>query len=133
MPLLQWKDEFSIDHAEVDREHRDLIELINELYDDLNSGADAETVVDYLDQIEVSIGAHFALEERLMLECGYDKEEEHRADHERLLEDIVVIKDSFRLGLLISHEALGTRLDSWFSEHFQTHDALLHRSLEVTP
>ena len=39
MSLIEWKDEFSVGVAEVDLEHRDLIDLINDLHSLMGEGA----------------------------------------------------------------------------------------------
>jgi len=53
----------------------------------LDTAAVAEAM-DVLGDINARICAHFALEERLMRERGYDENREHKADHDRLLDDL---------------------------------------------
>ena len=66
MTVLQWREEFSVGIEEVDHEHRELIELIRSLQQDLQAGTDADKVIDVLGEIYNQIAAHFALEERMM-------------------------------------------------------------------
>ena len=42
MQLLQWKDEYSVGIDAVDYEHKELIDLINRLHEELDAG-DFET------------------------------------------------------------------------------------------
>jgi hemerythrin len=44
-----------------------------------------------------AFSAHFALEERFMREHGYDQLALHKADHERLLDEIREIMDDIRM------------------------------------
>ena len=127
--LLQWKKEFSVGVPSIDHEHQELIELINELYTELESGQSDTTVTDFLGEIYAQISAHFALEEMMMREHRYDQYDEHKIDHERLLDDIRDMIDDYQDQRSVDDRDLSSRLDSWFSGHFKTHDARLHRRL----
>jgi hemerythrin len=55
----------------------------------------------------------------------------HKADHERLLDEIRDIMDEHDDGLIADPAAtLRPRLEAWFMRHFQTEDARLHASDE---
>lgn len=131
MALIAWRESFEIGIESVDHEHRELIELINELHDGLGRGATRETVADFLGEIHARISAHFALEERVMRELEYDEYAEHKEDHETLLDDIRDIMDAFDESGHTDFEAgLGEQLQTWFGEHFRTKDARLHTFLD---
>ena len=51
------------------------------------------------------------------------------AEHERLLEDIRDLMDQYEDGEVVDVDAFAVRLDAWFSTHFRTRDARLHRRL----
>ena len=129
MTLIEWKDEYSLGVAAIDQEHRELIALINELYDSLSSSDTEISVLDFLGELYARITAHFALEEKIMREAGYDEYPIHKADHERLLDDIRDLMDDYEDGEYVDVERFGKRLDAWFSEHFRTRDARLHKRL----
>ncbi len=129
MPLIEWKEEFSIGVPAVDHEHRALVELINELYESLNSGDSKSTIVNFLGEIFAKISAHFALEEKVMRERRYDEYEQHKRNHEVLLDEICEIMDEYEDNQQFNEEKLSRRLDMWFTEHFRTFDARLHRHL----
>ena len=129
MSLIAWDDRFSVGEASVDHEHRELIGLINETYDRLKRPDADITVPDFLGEIYTRISAHFALEEKLMRASRYDQYPEHKADHERLLDEIRDIMDDYEDRRIFDAEQLAQRLGSWFTGHFRTHDARLHRNL----
>ena len=130
MDLIEWKDSYAIGVPAVDAEHRELIELINEVNRRLEAGEQGMTVSNFLGEIFARISAHFALEERIMRERGYDQLGPHKADHERLLDIIRDIMDDYEDHNVYDPATLGSRLNDWFSEHFRTHDARLHRHLQ---
>lgn len=128
MSLLQWRDEFSLGIAEVDHEHRELIELINRLQQDLRAGTDTQKTVSSLGEIYAQIAAHFALEEKMMRTTNYPAYAEHKEDHETLLDDLRDIMDDVEDDGVLDETQLTDDLNRWFGDHFQTHDAKLHRS-----
>ncbi len=128
MSLLQWRDEFILGIAEVDHEHRELIELINKLQQDLHAGTDTQRIVSVLGEIYAQIAAHFALEEKMMRNTHYPAYAEHKEDHETLLDDLRDIMDDIEDDGVLDEAQLTDDLNRWFGDHFQTHDAKLHRS-----
>jgi hemerythrin len=131
MGLLEWREEFCIGVPEVDHEHRELIALINSLHGRLTAPGDAAAVGEFLGKLHGQIAAHFALEEKVMRERRYGGFRSHKADHERLLDEIRDIMDGYELHGRYDPGALGTALDAWFTVHFRTHDARLHGALAL--
>lgn len=131
MALIEWRDDFEIGITAVDFEHRELIGMINELHAGLAHSPERDSVLAFLGEIYARISAHFALEEKTMREIGYQAFAEHKADHETLLDDIGDIVDDVENNDTPDYaKDLGERLQSWFTTHFSTHDARLHRFLE---
>jgi hemerythrin-like metal-binding protein len=126
MILLDWRDEYRVGVPDVDHEHEALIGLINELHASLGTDRSGERVEAFLGEIYARISAHFALEEKQMQVSGYPQRAPHKADHERLLDDLRDIMDEVAAHDVLDDEALSRRLAAWFGEHFRTHDALLH-------
>ena len=129
MTLIEWRNEFSLGIPSVDHEHRELIELINTTHARLRAGAQHAEVEDFLGEIFARISAHFALEERTMLLLGYPEYWGHKADHERLLDQLRDIMEDFETSDALDVDALSARLDDWFTIHFRTFDARLHQSV----
>ena len=130
MALIEWKDEFSVGVADVDHEHQELIGLINDLHDAM-SGEDASvTVMDFLGEIYAHVAAHFALEEKIMRKQHYDQYQDHKDDHERLLDEIRDIMDDYEESAYFSDEEFASQLGHWFTNHFKNKDARLHKHLK---
>lgn len=129
MTLLEWRPEYSIGIAEVDHEHRQMIELINSCHEFLASDRSPERAEAFLGEVFTGISAHFALEERQMQTRAYPQLADHKADHERLLDEIRDIMDEQAQGAGLDEDALAQRLAVWFGDHFRTHDARLHHFL----
>lgn len=128
MSLIEWRKEFETGIAGVDHEHRELVDLINRLHEHMASGADKARVAEFLGEVFARIAAHFALEESIMRKHAYDEYEAHKAEHERLLDEIRDIMDSASTAYANS---LSTVVRDWFVNHFKSKDARLHRMLGV--
>lgn len=128
MAPIEWKPEYSVGDPAVDHEHRELVELVNSaagaILDD-RPGADVDRC---LGDLMRAISAHFAHEEKQMRRASYDHLVPHKADHERLLDALRDIMDG-AADTPLAAERLTAVLEAWFTEHFRTHDARLHRRL----
>lgn len=128
MTLIEWTPEFSLGEEELDDEHRDLIQIANRLYEQIQSGRYQTTVIDSLETLHTSAAAHFAHEEEMMRTRNYAAYEEHRADHRRLLAEVTAMIHQCQDGV-DDDEALAKWLYEWFCNHFKTHDAPLHQQI----
>ncbi len=129
MNLVEWRDEFEIGIKEVDFEHQELVELINESYKAAKDKNSTTDVMDFLGEIFSQISAHFALEEKVMRDMQYDQYEDHKDDHERLLDSIRDIMDDYMDVSTMDEKQFGERLNKWFTQHFSTKDARMHKFL----
>lgn len=129
--LLEWKEEYRMGIADIDRSHQELIGIINDIYHSLGGRADRESVQSFLDQVYVLASDEFYCEEQLMKELRYEGLEEHRAAHEQMLRDIRHLADHVDPWAEDAGggRALGEQLGSWFGAHFRTFDARLHKLL----
>lgn len=126
MALIEWRDEYRTGNLGVDYEHEELIRQINAVYELITNQADKDLVIDSLGEIYGSISAHFALEEQMMRRHEYEHYQQHKADHERLLDDIRDITDEFEQTIELDRAKFQRQLSDWFQLHFKTHDSQLH-------
>ena len=129
MSLMQWKPEYSVGVESMDDEHREMIGLINDIYDKLESDPDADQIEQCLGDIFSTISMHFALEERLMRKNNYAEYQPHKDDHEELLDRIRDLMDDFAADTSSGAVKLEQSLSDWFAGHFSTFDARLHGEL----
>jgi hemerythrin len=78
MPLVEWVPSLSVGVAQFDTDHRQLVHLINRLYDALEAGTVPEIA---FDQIVGFARLHFAHEEMLLDQHHYPELEAHRGEH----------------------------------------------------
>ena len=86
MSAFVWEDKYSLHIAEIDRQHRKLFALFNELYDAMQQGHGDEVIDKVLTSVVDYCAYHFSFEEKLLKEAGYTEEAAHRAEHGKLTE-----------------------------------------------
>ena len=127
MNLIEWKKEFEIGIPGVDFEHEELIKSLNSIFLLIDTNdITKETIINRLGDIYGSISAHFALEERVMINNNYKFHSEHEQEHEKLLEEICKITDEVEDEIGLDKAKLKQLLNAWFLNHFKEHDAKLH-------
>ena len=127
MTLIKWDDTMKVGVPSVDHEHKALIGEINTLGEMVKSDKTGDIIKALLGEIHTQIEAHFALEEKIMLERAYGGFHAHKEDHDRLLDDIRdIMVEAETSDQTDVRTRLGERLTIWFSEHFRTLDRSFH-------
>jgi len=123
MELLEWKDEYLLGLDSLDFEHKDLFKCINDLYRQCAIHGE-ETELEYcLGQLYARLAAHFALEESTMREMKNPHYEDHKAEHDRFLEEVTEVVASFGNNPGEEQvEAFAMRVKEWVLHHITTTD-----------
>ena len=96
--MFEWKDQYSCNINEIDKQHRHLFRLAEDLHELLKSDAQ----FDQYDDIQRVLGEladytvyHFAYEEKLLKEHGFNASEfmEHQAEHIAFVNKIRHLQD----------------------------------------
>lgn len=127
MSLSSLKDNLNTGIDGLDYEHRKLVGVMEEICDSYDRG---ETLVSELfGTLYSRVSAHFALEESIMREKNYALYDQHKADHERLLDRIRFMMEAYEKGLCADCDtSLRDCLEEWLAEHVANADMAL-RSL----
>jgi hemerythrin-like metal-binding protein len=128
---IVWSDDFLIGIEELDYEHRCLIEDVNKLHRELREYADMDGIKATLGTVYTRIQAHFALEESVMVSHRYAHYAEHKAEHERLLDEYAERMTKFdKDPNPDDQEAIEGILRQWIVDHILTADKKM--SLMIT-
>lgn len=121
--LFEWDDSFLIGIAELDDEHKTLIDDINKLHEELTGNNERSEIKACLGEIYVRMEAHFALEERVMKVHEYEFFDEHKHEHDELLESYTECMMQFLNGEDISSgNPIEDCLKQWVVDHITTSD-----------
>jgi len=96
MARIVWRDRMAIGVAEIDDDHRRLVDYVNALEEAVNAVRfDARAVAACLQGLIAYAGRHFALEERLMQAVGFPHFAEHRRRHQEGHEELLRLQRAF--------------------------------------
>lgn len=98
MSLFVWDARYTLNIAEIDRQHQKLFALFNELYDAMQQGHANQVIDDVLTRVVDYTAYHFATEEKLLRQYGYAEEAAHRAEHAKLTEQAKLLVARQRAG-----------------------------------
>lgn len=132
MPPIEWKPEYSVGDPAIDHEHQELVELVNSAAAAILERRPGTDIDRAFGDLFRAVTSHFALEEEQMRGAAYDQLNPHKADHERLLDELRDLMEASTRPEDAA-ERLTRTLEAWFSDHFRTHDARLHRHLGPHP
>jgi hemerythrin len=79
--VVLWNDSFSVGIRKIDKQHQELINIMNLLVENEDASGNSETLASVLDRMTKYAHYHFETEETLMLEYHYPDYESHRDDH----------------------------------------------------
>ena len=116
--LFKSDDSFLIGIEELDHEHKVLIDDINRLHDELARHGQKSKIKNCLGDIYARMQAHFALEESVMVSHRYAHYADHKAEHERLLDEYAERMTKFdRAPNPKDRKALEDVLGGWIIDH----------------
>lgn len=129
--LFEWNESFLIGIDELDREHKLLIDDINRLHEELGRHDQTSEVQNRLGDIYARMQAHFALEEHVMKEHKYKFFDEHKREHDDLLENYTEYMLQFMNNTdASSNIPIEDTLRRWVINHITTSDRKMSQMVQ---
>ena len=85
MPIVTWSDEYNVNVEKIDKQHRHLLQLVNDLHSAVEARIDKEELKKMLIGLTEFTRTHFATEEQLMSKHDYPDQKAHFKEHRMLL------------------------------------------------
>lgn len=125
MTFIVWDEEHRVRVGQIDDDHQEMIALVNELNDAMKLRKGRNEITRVLSRLIACTRTHFAGEERLMMEHDYAGYPRHKAEHERLLQEISELERRFIEGDLLLSFAIMLDLKRWAIAHISSWDKAL--------
>jgi hemerythrin len=116
---VTWKEYYSVGDPSLDSQHKQIIGIINELYDAMQAPSDQKLVKRLLDRLVGYTMNHFKCEEVVMRQHEYPALAEHKALHDKLRQRTVDLREHADL---VTQRDLLHFLKKWWMEHIQEID-----------
>ncbi len=126
---MEWKDEYSVQIPEIDREHRILLEYVTGV-EEAAAGGDAPGALAAVGRLLSFAVTHFTFEETVMRIQGYGDLDAHFQGHQRFLDQLRSLEEQIRSERLPAD--LAAALRGWLEKHFLADDRYYAASLSAT-
>lgn len=117
MALIDWNDGFLIGVAEVDRQHRHLVEILNRLHEAMRAGNPQRELQRVMQDLVNYTRYHFDAEERAMREAGYPELNPHQQKHRAMVARVAAFSDEMVSGKATVTMRLMVFLKEWLAKH----------------
>lgn len=121
MPLITWDDALLVEVDVIDRQHRKLVKLINDLDEALVAGKAPALMNSIFGELESYIVTHFSTEERVFEDFGALDLEDHRREHEAFTRKIGEMRRQFEHDGRAANEVMQYLAD-WLVSHILGRD-----------
>ena len=119
--LFQWHESHSVGVQQFSSDHRRLLELAQTLVADTLRRDVYVSTGDVLNDLVVCAEEHFSHEERLLGTVEYPELDDHRAKHQRLLEEIAAYKSAIESGRITGGD-VARFVAVWIFQHIEEED-----------
>jgi hemerythrin-like metal-binding protein len=117
MPLLNWNESYSVKIAQIDLQHKKLVEIVNDLHESMKAGKSKEVLGKILDELINYTANHFKTEEDLFDKYGYPDNHVHKRQHSDLVDQVLKFKSNFVSGKSVISIDLMNFLRDWLTQH----------------
>ena len=120
--LFHWSDDFSVGIQEIDEQHKELVDLLNQLHVAIHEHHGSETSRKILDELADYTRTHFAVEESLMRVSNYPEFAAHKQNHEELIGQVIALQEKLDTGKATITFELLHFLKVWLTRHINEAD-----------
>jgi hemerythrin len=122
--FFAWSDAMSVGINEIDEQHKTLVDILNRLFHAVVQRESNEITIEILDTLVDYTKTHFGLEEKLLLDAGYNPTEfaAHQREHRAFIEKISLAANKHLVeGKSVSFEIINF-LKHWLQDHILVTD-----------
>lgn len=121
MAYLVWQEDLDTGIQVIDSQHKRIVEMINQLHD-AQAQHDRELLGNVIEELVDYTISHFAFEETLLEDSGYQFSRAHKKVHELFIKRVSDYRMRFEAGEDVAEELKGL-LGRWLFNHIRNDDA----------
>ena len=133
MPLMDWDQSLDIGVEAMNREHRDILDAMNAVYDGANAGQSGPAMMAKIARLGDVTKRHFADEEAYLAKINYPELQVHKGIHAKLLADFAAHAQAIEAAGGVPTSAFFTFLRLWLSAHIKCIDMKYGEHARRTP
>jgi hemerythrin-like metal-binding protein len=128
--LLSWNSSMNIGVAEIDTQHKTLVDRLNYLERELKLGGAHDRIGELIHELGDYVLNHFRTEERYMEKSKYPGMAEHKEVHREFMKKIIEFDDKYKNGNVVLTGEMMIFLRDWVRDHIADMDQKLGGHLQ---
>lgn len=108
-----WKDKYSVNVSAIDEQHKQVLDILNSMYEAVNCPDNKETMRLGLKKLYIFTVTHFQYEETLLRILKYDDLAAHRKLHARMKDDTEKYIEKYKNGTMDIVDLMRFLKDWW--------------------
>ena len=122
MVLVAWDDKYSVGVSELDNQHKQLILILNDLYDAMQSQKANDVIGTIITKLVNYTKTHFTTEERYMTQYAYPDLAAQKKEHEIFTKKVMDFKEAFDSGRTSLSVSVTSFVKDWLVSHISGSD-----------
>ena len=120
--MLKWDSSYSVKVKQIDDQHRQMIDYINQVELAPYGEDNRITIVNVLNGLVAYTRDHFATEETYFKRFDYEKADAHITEHLKLMNDVEQLVYRFEIGDKLDLKDVSLFLEHWLLDHILGED-----------
>jgi len=120
--VIHWNDSLNTGVPIVDKQHRRLVELINQLFKCMKDGGDRMLLGSIIDELVDYTVTHFRTEEDLMRKTHYPDLQQHKQVHDQFVSKVGTYMEKLKNGDRVPAADVYKFLKDWLISHIEKQD-----------
>lgn len=122
MDRIIWDESFSVNVSEIDRQHKKLVEMANELHTAIMERKDEDLLGKIVSGLISYTETHFKTEEKYFNQFEYPEKKEHIEEHKSFIKKISEIIDELGTGKRTLSRDVLEFMSEWLETHIKGTD-----------
>jgi hemerythrin len=124
---MTWKDSFALGIPQIDKQHRELCDQVDKLFEACSKGKGSDEVLKTLNFLEQYTVKHFADEEAFQQKVRYPGYVQHKAKHTEFIKTVTKLKsEATAQGVNVSMVIkINQTISDWLISHIKAVDSEL--------
>lgn len=122
MAVLNWEDKYSVGVRDLDSQHKQLIAILNELYEAMQAQKTNEVLGQIINKLVNYTKVHFTSEEKYMEQYGYPDIAGQKKEHIAFTEKVLAFQEAFNSGRTSLSVSVTSFVKDWLVNHISVSD-----------
>ncbi len=120
--MYEWTEEYSCKNEIVDKDHKKLFDLLNELLDAMKNRKSKDVLEKILLELSHYAAEHFTREEKLFMNTDYPNKEEHLKQHKDFTNKVYNLYLDYKMGRIALSIDIAIFVKDWLVNHIMKTD-----------